>query len=278
MPMRDIILQMNSYPEPPPSWALEASISLAQSHGAKLSVGVCKVHIPPLSNWLANTLINADGMIAGENLKSSKNAKMLVSQFSSNVGDDLAGEAMVVECPGMVTHWQLAAKARAYDLIIVPIYGQKDAIAMVEGLVFEAGRPVLLVPERNGVSLRFDQIVIGWDGSRAAARALSDALSFCRAAKKVTVASVSNEKDLSKAVPIPDIVRHLARHDIAADTIEIPANGSDAGRALQSYCESSGSDLLIMGAYGHSRVREFVLGGATRSVIEDPKLPIFLSH
>ncbi len=278
MLVRDIILQMNSYPEPTPNWALEASISLAKGCGAKLSVGVCQVHIPPVSNWLANKLINADGMIAGENHKSSENAKALLSQFSSTVGDDLAGEALLVECPGMVTHWQLAARACAYDLIIVPVYGHRETTAMAEGLVFESGRPVLLLPERDGGPLRFDHIVIGWDGSRAVARALADALSFCRDAKKVTIATVTREKDLSKAAPIADVVRHLARHDIAAETIEIPADGSDAGLVLQSYCERSGSDLLVMGAYGHSRVREFVLGGATRSVFEDPKLPIFLSH
>ena len=278
MPVRDIILQMNSYPEPTPTWALEASISLAQGYGARLSAGICRVHTPPVSNWLANKLINADGTIAGENHKSSENAKALLSLFSSTVGDDLAGEALLIECSGMITPWQLAAKACAYDLIVVPAYGHKETTAMTEGLIFESGRPVLLLPERDGGPLRFDNIVIGWDGSRAAARALADALSLCREAKKVTVASVTKEKDLSKAAPVSEVVRHLARHDIAAGTIEIPADGSDAGLVLQSYCERSGSDLLVMGAYGHSRVREFVLGGATRSVLGDPKLPIFLSH
>lgn len=278
MPVRDILLQMNSYPEPTPSWALDAAISLARDCGAKLSAGVCEVHIPPVSNWLANKLVNADGMIAAENHKSSENAKALLSQFSSAVGDDLVGEALLIRCPGMVTHWQIAAKACAYDLIVVPVYGHKETIAMAEGLVFEAGRPVLLVPERAGAPLRFDHVVIGWDGSRAAARALSDALTFCRAASKVTIVSVTKDKDLSNAAPISDVVRHLGRHDIAAEAIEIPADGSNAGLVLQSLCERSGGELLVMGAYGHSRVREFVLGGATRSVLEDPKLPIFLSH
>lgn len=278
MPVRDIILQMNSYPEPTPNWALEASISLAQEYGAKLSASICKVHIAPVSNWLANKLVNADGMIAGENHKSSENAKSLLSLFTSTVDDDLAGEVLHVDCPGMVTHWQLAAKACAYDLIIVPVYGHRGTAAMAEGLVFESGRPVLLLPEPGDGLRRFDNIVVGWDGSRTAAGALADALAFCREAKKVTVASVTKEKDLSKAAPLADVVRHLARHDIVADTIEIPADGANAGLVLQSYCERSGSDLLIMGAYGHSRVREFVLGGATRSVLEDPKLPIFLSH
>ncbi|MDE8654642.1 universal stress protein [Novosphingobium album (ex Liu et al. 2023)] len=278
MPVRDIILQMNSYPEPTPGWALEAAVSLAQGCGARLSAGVCEVYIPPVSNWLANKLVNADGMIAAENHKSSENAKTLLSQFSSTVGADLVGETLLIRCPGSVTHWQLAAKACAYDLIVVPVYGHQNTIAMTEGLIFEAGRPVLLLPEPGGAPLRFDHVVIGWDGSRAAARALADSLSFCRAASKVTIASVTKDKDLSKAAPVSDVVRHLGRHDVAAEAIEIPADGSDAGLVLQSFCERSGGDLLVMGAYGHSRVREFVLGGATRSVLEAPKLPIFLSH
>lgn len=278
MPLRDVILQMSSYPEPTPNWALEETAALAREYGAKLSVGVCQVNVPPVSNWLANSLINADGMIAGENLKSSENAQALLSDFASTVGDDLAGEALLIECPGMTTHWQLATRARAYDLIIVPVYGHRETAAMAEGLIFESGRPVLLLPQRENGTPRFDDIVIGWDGSRTAARALSDALCFCRGAKKVTVVSVTNEKDLSKAAPAADVIRHLERHDVAAAAVEIPADGSDAGMVLQSYCERSGSDLLIMGAYGRSRVREFVLGGATRSVLDDPKLPTFLSH
>jgi nucleotide-binding universal stress UspA family protein len=278
MPVRDIILQASSYPEPTPDWVLDAAIALARDCGARLSVGVCQVYVPPVSNWLANKLTNADGMIAAENRKSAENAKTLLAGFSSRVGEDLAGEALLLECPGMITHWQLAAKACAYDLVVVPVHGHKDTAVMAEGLVFESGRPVLLLPRRDEGPPRFDSIVIGWDGSRAAARALSDALSFCRVARKVTVASVTNEKDLSKAAPVSHVIRHLARHGIAAEAVEIPADGADAGLALQAYCERSAAELLVMGAYGHSRVREFVLGGATRSVLGEPKLPILLSH
>jgi nucleotide-binding universal stress UspA family protein len=269
---------MSSYPEPTPSWALDAAISLARDCGAKLSVAICEVHIPPVSNWLANALANADGMIAAENHKSGDNAKALLSQFASSVDEDLAGEALHIQCHGMVTHWPLAVKACAYDLIIVPVDGQSETTAMGEGLLFEAGRPVLLLPERGGAPLRFDHVVIGWDGSRAAARAVADALTFCQMASKVTIASVTKDKDISKAAPGSDIVRHLGRHGIAAEAVEIPADGSNAGLVLQSFCERSGGDLLVMGGYGHSRVREFVLGGATRSVIEGPRMPVFLSH
>lgn len=276
MALRDIILQMNSYPEPTPGWALDNALALASGLGATLSVGVCQVRIPPASNWLADTLINAAGMIAAENRKSAENAQALLAQFSASASEDIRGEAMLVECVGMISHWQIASKARAYDLLVVPVHGHEQA-ACVEGLTFESGRPILLMTEdaRNGA---FDHVVVGWDGSRAAARALADALGFCAAARTVEVAVVTGDKDLSPAASVSDVVRHLGRHGITANAIEIPAAGRDAGQALQAYCTESESDLLVMGAYGHSRVREFVLGGATRSVLERPALSIFLSH
>ena len=277
MAFRDIILQLNSYPEPTPKWALDNAAALAGKLGAKLSVGVCQVHIPSVSNWLANRLINAAGMIAAENLKSSDNAKALLSHFSASISEDVRGETLLVECTGMVvTYWQLASRARAYDLLIVPVYGHERA-ASLEGLIFETGRPLLLLTEgaQNG---HFDHVVIGWDGSAAAARALADALCICTAAKTVKIVVIADDKDLTPNTPASDVVRHLGRHGIAARAIEIPAAGRNAGQALQAYCKEAESDLLVMGAYGHSRVREFVLGGATQSVLEHPALPIFLSH
>ncbi len=277
MPLRDLLMQMNSYPESTPDWALEGAAALARSFGAKLSIGVCKVHIPPVSNWLANKLINADGMIAAENQRSAENAKELLKHFEATIDDSIKGEALLIECPGMVTHWQLASRARAYDLLVVPVYGHDQTVSMVEGLAFDTGRPVLLLTKENATGA-FDDVVVGWDGSRAAARALADALCICGEAKTVKIAVVSGEKDLSPGTPVADVLRHLKRHGIAAEAIEVMAEGRNAGEALQAYALEAGSDLLVMGAYGHSRVREFVLGGATRSVLEKPSLPIFLSH
>lgn len=277
MALRDIILQMNSYPEPTPAWAVDNAAALAGKLGAKLSVGVCQVHIPPVSNWLANQLINAAGIIAAENQKSAENAKALLSHFSTTVDEGMRGEALLVECTGMmITYWQLARRARAYDLLVVPVYGHERTVSL-EGLTFETGRPLLLLTEgaQNG---QFDHVVVGWDGSATAARALADSLCICAAAKTVKIVVITGEKDLTPTTPASDVIRHLGRHGIAAQAIEIPAAERDAGQALQAYCMEAGSDLLVMGAYGHSRVREFVLGGATKSVLEHPTLPIFLSH
>lgn len=277
MPLRDILLQMNTHPEPTPGWALDNTAAIARTFGAILSVGVCQVRIPPVSNWLANRLVNANDLIAAENQKSAAHAKTLVTSFEASVEEAARGEALVVQCSSMVTHWELARHARAYDLLVVPVDGHEQSVPVAEGLIFDMGRPVLLLTE-DAAGGTFDHVVVGWDGSRAAARALADALSICARAKNVTIASVVGDKDLQPGTPVADVLRHLARHDITAEAASIPADGRNAGEALQAFCSEAAGDLLVMGAYGQSRIREFVLGGATRSVIANPTLPVFLSH
>ncbi len=276
--MRDILLQANSHPEPTPAWAIERTAGLAARFDAKLSLGVCQVHIPPVSNWLANSLLNIDGVIAGENNKSADNARALVEAFTARVPADRQGEAFVLDCPGMVTHWQLAVRARTYDLCVVPHYGHDQSAAMAEGLAFEAGRPVLLLPESAGSALNFERIAIAWDGSRVAARALADALPLARIAKSVSIVRITGEKEMRYAAAPEDAVRHLKLHGIEAEAVDVPLESRDAAATLQAYCDRAERDLLVMGAFGHSRAREFVLGGVTRSILDAPGLAVFMSH
>ena len=278
MSVRDILLQANSHPEPTPDWALDRVAELAGLLGAKVSLGICQVHIPPLSNWLANSLLNVDDMIAGENKKSVGNADMLLDSFSARVPAEHRGEAFVINCPGMVTHWQLGVRARTRDLSVVPIYGHGESVAMAEGLAFETGRPVLLLPEATAPGLALKRIAIAWDGSRVAARALADAMPLARIAQAVSIVRITGEKDLTQAATAEDAVRNLKAHGIEAEAVDVALEGRDAAATLQSYCERDGRDLLVMGAFGHSRAREFILGGVTRSILNAPRLPVFISH
>jgi nucleotide-binding universal stress UspA family protein len=277
MAIRDILLQANSYAEPTPRSAIGRAQAVAAVLEAKLSIGVCRVHIPPVSNWLANKLLHADQIIAEENRRSAEQAQSLAEQFTILVEEARRGEQIMVDCPGQVTHWTLATKARAYDLTIVPVHGHAATPAMAEGLAFDSGRPVLLLPA-DGPPVKFDRVIVGWDGSRVAARALSDALPICHQARSVIVTTVTQDKDLGRGTPATDAARYLQRHGIEAEMADVPAEGRDAGTALQAHREQAGGDLLVMGAFGHSRAREFVLGGATRSVLDHATCPILLSH
>jgi nucleotide-binding universal stress UspA family protein len=278
MTVRDILLQANTHPEPTPDWAIERVAGLAARLGAKISLGICQVHIPEVSSWLANTMLKVDSMIAAENSKSAANGKALAVTFASAVPAEQRGDLFVIECPGMVTHWQLAVRARAHDLTIVPVYAHSEATSVAEGLVFESGRPVLLLPRPVESDLKLDRIAVAWDGSNVAARALADAMPLLRQAKSVAIVQITDEKDLSKATPLADVVRNLALHGIEAQAVEVALDERDAAAALQSWCLRDGRELLVMGAFGHSRAREFVLGGVTRSILHEPKLPILIAH
>ncbi|MCK9541301.1 MAG: universal stress protein [Novosphingobium sp.] len=278
MTVRDILLYANTHPEPTPDWAIDRVAELAERLGAQASLCVCQVRFPSVSNWLANKLLAMDDTIAGENRKSAANADNLARTFEARVPAGQLGGAFVVECPGIVPHWQLAVRARTHDLSIVPVHGHAETVSVAEGLIFESGRPVLLLPEIAGRELRFDRIAIAWDGSSVAARALGDAMPLVRQAGSVALVQITGEKDLSKAASSADAVRNLKFHGIDAEAVEIPLEGRDAAATLQSWCERDGRELLVMGAFGHSRAREFVLGGVTRSILASPRLPVLISH
>jgi nucleotide-binding universal stress UspA family protein len=278
MPIRDILLQVNSYPEPTPSWAIESAVYIAERLGAKLSIGLCEVHLPDVSNFLSEFLIRSREVIAAENAKSAHNSLELRHKFDEMVPIGQAGEIIRIDCPAVATPWQLASKSRSYDLLIVPAYGHSETVSIAEGLIFESGRPVLLLPPEGMAGHRFDDVVIAWDGSRGAARALADAMDLLASAQSVTVATVTGDKDLAGTAPAEDVVRHLNRHAIAADAVEVPLGGGNAGEALTTFGKKRGADLLVMGAFGHTRAREFLLGGATRSALKHPSLPVLMAH
>jgi len=274
MEMRDLLLQMTSHPDPTPDWAIEAAASIAETLGARVSAAVCEIRIPTVSNFLADALVHANEVIAAENRKSRDNAQRLLSRFREIVPSAHRGEELKITCGAMVSSLDIAARARVADMTIIPSHG----CSIAEDLVFDSGRPVLLLPGRDGSPKPpFDHVVIGWDGSRAAARAVADAIPVCARAKSVRVVTITGDKALA-----PDLQgglgRHLKMHGIEAELIEEPAAECDAGSALLEFCRTSAAGLLVMGAYGHSQLREFILGGATRTVLTQADLPVLMAH
>ena len=278
MPFRDILLFMASYPRRTPAWAIEASSRLAEQHGARLSAALCQTHLPQVGNWLADKLVHANELIAVENNKSKEAATALLAEFTSKVGDDIRGDQILIDCVSLITPGELARRARAHDLTIVPIEADLEYQVATEGLIFESGRPVLLLPRTGGAGHRIESVVVGWDGSRSAARALAGAMPFCKSAKSVRLVLVTGDKEIDADHSLGDIQRHLALHDVVVSVDEIASEGRDAGTALMNHCIETVADLLVMGAFGHSRARELVLGGATRSVLDHPLLPILVAH
>jgi nucleotide-binding universal stress UspA family protein len=154
--------------------------------------------------------------------------------------------------------------------------GVDDLIA--EATLFESGRPTLVVPYIQRPPFKVDHIAICWDGSRPATRAISDALSLLHRAKRVDLISVVGERPLREELPGADMVSHLARHGITAQVRRVPLVEDDVAPAILNYLADSAAELLVMGGYGHSRLREFILGGATRDILRSMTAPVLLSH
>ena len=150
---------------------------------------------------------------------------------------------------------------------------------IIEATLFGSGRPLIVVPYTEKGGLKLDRVVCCWDGSRAAARAINDALPLLRKASAVELFIVENEKTADERVLRgAEICRHLARHDVKVEMETTPAADIDVANVILSHVADRSASLLVMGGYGHSRLREFVLGGATRGILATMTVPVFMSH
>jgi nucleotide-binding universal stress UspA family protein len=146
-----------------------------------------------------------------------------------------------------------------------------------EAVVFGSGRPTILVPEL-AQPRPFDHVAIAWDGSRVAARAVADAAPLLQRATKISVLTVVGEKPLPEKDPGARLAGSLQKRGLSAEAVEIGAEDCPISTTLQQRAIELGAALLVMGGYGHSRVRDFVLGGATEGVLSDLEIPVLLSH
>jgi nucleotide-binding universal stress UspA family protein len=171
--------------------------------------------------------------------------------------------------------------ARRYDLSIVaqarPDTDGPEAL-IVEQALFDSGRPVLVVPYIQSAPFKIDRMMLCWDGSRPAARAAADATPFLARAKEVEVFIVESGKLKSDEVPGADIAGHLARHNRHVSVTRTASGDTDVASVILSHAADTGADMLVMGGYGHSRLREFILGGATRAILSSMTVPTLMSH
>ena len=179
---------------------------------------------------------------------------------------------------------EVIANGRSADIVLVSATNPDEITGVerdfVEQVVMGVGRPVIVLPAQGDASLSLKEIVVGWDGGREAARAAFDALPLFRKAEKVRVVRIDPQKDpsLRGSVAGADLAESLARHGVKAEAQGYPTDGLDEGQALMRCAEDCGAGLIVMGAYGHSRLAEFIFGGATRFVLTRMTRPVLMSH
>lgn len=292
MAIRDFLLPLVSYPKPVTTGAIESVFRLSESllssgnrngnHSTikqRVSAVVYEIEI--------ETGLYFEGAHMGEFLerearKSAANAQQLVHSFEEVAARFSVMHRCRLERRGPYDMTRnLVESARLHHITVQPLRKDTaDQFDLAEQLIFESGRPVLIFPEEpvRKLATEIQTIAVAWDGSRQAARAVADALPFIRRAKTVRAFTATDDKPLSSA-QAQQFVEYLAGFGIEAIHEDVKKTDQHSiGSFLEAYVASRGVDLLVMGAYGHSRLREFILGGATRSILANPPCWVLLSH
>jgi len=209
-------------------------------------------------------------------------AKAAIDRFNAATArTGVSAETVTLSASAAGAGDQFARIARRFDLAIVPQAEPKGGTVeelIAETTLFESGRPMILVPYIQRAPLKLDRVMVCWDGSRQAARAINDAMPLLAKAGRVEVVIVANEPGKQDEIEGADIGKHLARHGLKIDVKRITGGHIDVAAALLSHAADNGTDFMVMGGYGHSRLRQFILGGVTRSILQSMTAPVLMAH
>ncbi len=262
--------------------AIAAAVMLARATDAHVSglYVVPAVQVYPSVGFEA-----APQVFEGNRTFFKNNAAAVKQSFEEALArEGLAHDFHQIEAHTPVIADEVIAAGRSADLIIVSATNPDEITGVerdfVEQVVMAAGRPVIVLPAKGPVALSLADIVLGWDGGREAARAAFDAVPLLKLADKVRIVRVDPQKDpdLRGSVAGADLAETLARHGVKATVQSYATDGMDEGQALMRCADDCGAGLIIMGAYGHSRLAEFIFGGATRFVLTRMTRPVLMSH
>jgi nucleotide-binding universal stress UspA family protein len=259
---------------------LEIALRLAKQFGAHLT-GVFAVFSPdPRSLYVMGG--TAEYYATHEEIRAERRAALERLFHAELRRADVAGEWVTTDEPASLA---VPREGRCADLVVAGQDNPEDPESYIgdffpENLILSCGRPVLLVPHASNARSTGGQVLVAWDGSREATRAVHDALPFMRSANSTTILSVNAAHEGERArIPGADIATAIARHGIAVKVENIETGpGAPVGEVLLSQVADSGADLLVMGAYGHARWRELVMGGATRTILRSMTVPVLMSH
>lgn len=257
---------------------VDAAAVLAKRHEAHL-IGLYVM--PPVPTYGATSV--GAGMIKASLGTFRDEAKRVRAAFdNATKGLPFGTEWRVVEASSGVAE-TIMDHGRATDLIIASQRDREWDFSMLldepERLAIESGRPVLIVPHHGKFATFGRRITVAWNGTREAARATFDALPLLKDAHNVRLLWINPQDDPDTGdIPTAEIAATLARHGVKCEGRMLLADDAKVGDVLRADMEEDGSDLLVMGAYGHSRLREFIFGGATREVLQHMTVPVLMSH
>ena len=251
--------------------------SFAATMGAHLTAAGLALELVPPASFMGDF---PEDFVVEVTEKARQRVNDAYQRFSRIASASTQTELVTIQALAGDARNKFSHLARHFDLTIV---GQKDPDsdfedgAMVEAALFGSGRPVFIVPFVQMAAPKFGKALIAWDGGAPAARAIADAMPLLKRAGRVEVATIIDRHVDESELPGFNITRHLARHGINTELHKLPG-GADPASILLSFAADTGSDYLVMGGYGHSRLREFALGGTTRTILQSMTLPVLMAH
>jgi nucleotide-binding universal stress UspA family protein len=259
--------------------AAEYAVSMAQAYGAHV-VGVAFVYEPVIPGSLLGGI--PTDLIEVQREENAKAAKAAVANFEAGAkAAGVSAETRLLDASVAGASDLFGRIARRFDIAVIgqakPEQGVSEEL-LIEGALFGSGRPVIIVPQSQTQPMKLDALMACWDGSRPAARAIADAIPLIARAKSVEIVVVTGERDKSGEITGTNMKRHLARHGITVEIKRIGADNADVQSAILKHAAATRADFIVMGGYGHSRLREFILGGVTRSILKSMQVPVLMSH
>ncbi|ANW06097.1 hypothetical protein LMTR13_34315 [Bradyrhizobium icense] len=274
--IKDIVVNLATGNSRDPTTAY--AISVARMFDAQIA-GIAMCHSPAIVAG-GMEAVPAD-VIESLREESARAANGAIERFKQAAAQaHLPAEAQMVEASIGGTPRIFGHIARTFDLAIVA-QTQPEAVTSTdvaaEAAMFESGRPIVVVPSIQKDGIKLGCILVCWDGSRTAARALADSMPFLERAKSIEVINVGNGRREAEE-SLAAVGRHLARHGLNCSAKALIADGTDVTNVILSHAADLSADLIVMGGYGHSRLREFVLGGVTRGILDTMTVPVLMSH
>jgi nucleotide-binding universal stress UspA family protein len=283
MAIREILLPLVSYPVAVGEAAIKKSVWVAAHLNARITAVSFVADARPLGgNYTRPFPTGGLTVETPEQKKSLENAEqMMLILDDAARASGIGYHKMTKRCVPEDFSSYLAYCARTIDLSLVPIRPFDEMHEkVVEGLIFQSGRPLLIFSgaRTDRLSNSFDHAAIAWDHSQQATRAVADAMPFLQSAKTVRVFTATDNETPTERESGEALVKYLAAQGIKAGFEAIPKGAASIGKVFEAYVKNNAIDLLVMGAYRHSRLREFFMPGATYTVVGDPPCWVLMSH
>ena len=280
MAIRDIFLPLVGEPDAAAIAAIDKCVAMAGDLGARVTAMAVEQDI--LVRPKVAILSDLENTATTEAVRSVSNAHDLLTAFDTAATRfGVRNERWLLRFSAADIPANFAIWARLKDLSLVPVKPHDDqSEKIVERLIFGSGRPILMCPEEFAceLSAAFDDVVIAWDHTAPAARAVADAQPILQSAANVRIITATDDKTTAELVSGAALVSHLAEHGIKATFETVKIDGSSVGKVFEAYVKANTIDLLVMGAYRHSRLNEIMWGGATKAVIARPRCWVLMSH